>query len=285
MVATIAASGRPLAGLFDQLFFSAAGTIDNLRFVRLVGVVGIVALALLLHWALVRSRIKSSLAALFAVLICSMPAFVVFGSWAVLFNVPYAAILGGAASLLVVAALDAPGRRIPRLAGATAVLLVALLIYQSAAMFFWVFLAIALVGAAHDSRRALRLARSHVGVAAVASALAFLIAKLSVHLVGTGAPNVARNALTHDVIGKARWFVREPLYKSLNLFDLTPSPWFAVVVAAVVVGGILLLLDRQGVRPCSTSGSRSSWFRSRSCQASWSRRTRLPIECRCRSRH
>src|ERR671932_1542202 len=42
---TVAANGRPFAGLLDQLFFSAAGTIDNLRFVRLFAVVGIVALA------------------------------------------------------------------------------------------------------------------------------------------------------------------------------------------------------------------------------------------------
>src|SRR5919197_1782257 len=33
---TVAASGRPLAGVLDEFFFSAAGTIDNLRLIRLV---------------------------------------------------------------------------------------------------------------------------------------------------------------------------------------------------------------------------------------------------------
>lgn len=250
IVDTVAASGRPLAGLLDELSFSAAGTIDNLRFVRLVAVVGIVALALLLHWALVRSGIRPALAALFVVLICSMPAFQVYGAWAVLFTVPYAAILGGCASLLATAAIDAPGNLVAdRIVGAVGALFAALLIYQPGAMFFWVFLAVALVGAVHDSGRALRLVRAHVGVAAAALALAFLVVKLAEHIVGNAAPNPARNALVHDVGGKVSWFFEQPLYQALNLFDLTPSPWLAALVATVATGGILLLLRGRGIRP------------------------------------
>jgi hypothetical protein len=249
VVDTVAASGRPFAGLLDHLFFSTAGTIDNLRFVRLFAVVGIVALAFLLHWALVRSGIKPTVAALISVLVCSMPAFQVYGSWAVLFNVPYAAILGGGASLLAVAGVDAPRDLVAdRLAGAAAMLVAALLIYQSAAMFFWIFLAVALVGAADDSRRALRLVGTHFGIAVVAFGLAFLVVKLALHVVGNAAPNTARTALTHDVIGKVRWFFHGPLYGSLSLLDLTPSAWLAAPVATIAIGGILLLLRHQGVR-------------------------------------
>jgi hypothetical protein len=249
IVDTVAASGRPIAGLLDKLFFSAAGSIENLRLVRLVAVVGIVALALLLHWALVRAGIRRTVAALIALLMCSTTSFQVCASWAVLFNVPYAALLGAGASLLVASAVDAPRILVlDRLIEATAMLLVALLIYQPAAMFFWVFLAVALVGAAHDFRRALRLARAHFGVGAIALVAAFLVARLAVHVVGKAAPNPERNALTHDVIGKVSWFFRGPLYQSLNLFDLTPSPWLAVIVGAVAIGGILLLLEHQGVR-------------------------------------
>src|SRR5262249_48616168 len=64
VIDTVAASGRPIAGVLDQLFFSAAGTIDHLRFVRLAGVAGIILLALLVHWALVRARVAPVVAAL-----------------------------------------------------------------------------------------------------------------------------------------------------------------------------------------------------------------------------
>jgi hypothetical protein len=244
IIDTTAAGGRPFAGLLDDLVFSAAGTIDNLRYVRFIAVLGIVALALLLHWSLMRAGLTRIPAALIALLVCSMPAFQVYASWAVLFNVPYAALLGGGASLLAVAAADAPRHLLlDRIIGATAMLLAALLIYQPAAMFFWVFLAIALVGAAHESKRPWRLIRMHVGVAALAVPIEFLVQRLAIHVVGNTVPNRARNELTHDVIGKVGFF-RKPLYKSLNLFDLTPSPWLATVVAVLAIVGISLLLRR-----------------------------------------
>jgi hypothetical protein len=244
-----AVSGRPLAGLLDQFFFSAAGTIDNLWTVRLVGILGIVALAVFLHWALVRSGIPSSVAALIAVLICTQPAFVVFGSWATLFNVPYAAILGGGASLLIGAALDDRERWRDRLVGATAVLVAALFVYQSAAMFFWIFLAIGLVGIRNDSARAKRLVRAHLAVGVVALAVAYVTTKVLIHMIGSSAPNASRSTLVHDLVGKARWFVDSQLYHSLSLFDLTPSPWLAVAVAVVAVAGMYLLLRREAIRP------------------------------------
>ena len=82
------ANGRPFQGILVGPVFSAAGSIDNLRFVRLIGVVGIVALALLLQTTLVRSRIRPGLAGLIAVLVCTLPAFQVYASWAVLFSSP-----------------------------------------------------------------------------------------------------------------------------------------------------------------------------------------------------
>jgi hypothetical protein len=250
IINTTASGGRPFAGLLDQLVFTTASTIDNLRFVRLIGVIGILALALLLHWALVRAGIDRVFAALMAVLVCSMPAFQVYASWAVLFNVPYAALLGGGASLLAVSAVDAPRHlRIDRYVGASAMLLGALLIYQPTAMFFWVFLAIALIGAAQESTRAKHLLRAHAGVAASAFAAAFLVQRLAVHVVGNTVPNKTRNQLTHDLPGKVRWFFEKPLYKSLNLFDLTPSPLLAAVVVVVATIGILLLLRRRCASP------------------------------------
>jgi len=242
-----AVGGRPFAGLLSTWFFSAAGTIDNLRFVRLFAVVTIVALALLLHWALVRSGIGRTPGALIAVLVCSMPAFQVYASWAVLFCAPLAAVLAGGASVLAVAANDVPRDLVAdRMAGATAMLLAALLIYQPAAMFFWVFLAVALIGVVRDSARAKRLAQMHFGVAAVALAVAFLVGKLAVHLAGKAGTNAERNSLTHDVIGKIRWFLHDPLYHSLNLFDLTTSRWLTLFVAMVAIGGIFLL-HREGM--------------------------------------
>ena len=80
--------------------FAAAGTIDNLRFVRIISVAGIVVLALILFWALVRSGVGRMPAALIALLVCTMPPFQLYASWTVSFSVPWAAVLAGCASLL-----------------------------------------------------------------------------------------------------------------------------------------------------------------------------------------
>jgi hypothetical protein len=231
--------GRPFAGLLSTWFFSAAGTIENLRFVRLFAVVTIAAFALLLHWTLVRSGVKAIPAALIAVFVCSMPAFQVYASWTVLFCNPLAALLAAGASLLTVAAVDGPAHLVAdRLVGGVAMLVAALLIYQPPAMFFWVFLAVAIVGARHEPERAFRLARAHFVVGGAALALGFLVAKLAFHLSGLG----GRSPVTHDVVGKAHSFFHNALFQSLNLFDLTPSRWFAMLVALIAAGGMLLWL-------------------------------------------
>jgi hypothetical protein len=245
-----AAEGRPVRGLLQTGVLSAAGTIGNLHFVRIISVLGIVALALLLHAALVRARVPRAPAALIAVLVCSLPAFQVYASWTLAFTDPWAAFLAGCASLLAVATLDVPRHlKIDRFVGATVLLLIAILIYQPPAMFFWVFFAVALVGSVGDSERALRLARAHFIVAALALPLAYVTVRLGGGLVGDRAAGAGRSALTHDVFGKVGWFMKFALYESLNLFDLTPSVWLAAFVAVVAAAGAALWLLRQAKRP------------------------------------
>jgi hypothetical protein len=245
-----AINGRPFAGLITQWLFSAAGTVENLRWVRLLTVVGIIALALLLQWALVRSGIKPVVAALIAIFICSMPPFQVWASWTLLVSTPFAALAAAGASRVAVAAVDGPRRIMTdRLVGAGGLLLAALLTYQPAAMLFWVFFAVALIGAAQEPQRAGRLVRVHFGLAAVTLAIAYLVIKVSVHLIGTHATGASRNTLVHDYGGKLDFFFQRPLYQALNLFKLVPSLWVAIPVAIIATVGTLLLILQRCARP------------------------------------
>ena len=85
--------------------------------------------------------------------------------------------------------------------------------------------------------------------AIVALALAFVIGKLAADAASGGTPNAGRNALTHDIVAKASWFVQHPLYRSLSLFELRSSVWLAALVATVASVGIVLWLLRNASRP------------------------------------
>jgi len=255
---TSAVQARPLEGLLQAWGFAAAGSIDHLRVLRILGLVGIAAFGVLLHWALVRSGFRSWFAALIAVLICSLPAFEVYAAVTVAFPTPCAAVLAGAASLVAATAIDSPPKvRRSRLALSGAMLLAAILIYPPPAMFFWVFLAIAVIGARYEAQRTKRLVWAHFGAAGVAFGCTWVITKIAIHVYGTNSPNAERSTLVHDFGGKLRWFfgwrsthetglsIHDPLYGALSLFELAPSPWFSGLVAIVALGGILALLLRE----------------------------------------
>ena len=245
-----AAEGRPIWGVVANAAFSAAGTIDNLRYVRIISVAGILALALVLYWALVRSKLGRTPAALIALLVCTLPPFQAYAAWAVMLHASWTALLAGCASLLAVAAVDAPRRLRPeRLMGATLLLLVALLTYQSAAMFFWSSspsrwqAAWPTLGARYGWRACTSPSRPSRRVSR------FSATSSGISLIGEDAIGASRGTLTHDVSGKAEWFWNWALYGSLNLFDITWSAWLAAFVATVAVVGIVLWVLRHATRP------------------------------------
>jgi hypothetical protein len=244
-----AVEGRPLWGALVKPVFAAAVTIDNLHYVRIINVAGVVALALFVYWALMRSKIGRLPAALIALLVATMPPFQLSASWTVAFSLPWTALLAGCASLMAVAGMDRPRQHYDRLIWSAALLIAALLIYQPSAMFFWVFFAIALAGSVADSGRAWRLARVHFGVAAVAAVVAYLVYRICIQLVGPDSPGADRGTLTHDVGGKAEWFWNWALYGALNLFDVTWTDRLAAFVATVAVVGIVLWALRHATRP------------------------------------
>jgi hypothetical protein len=238
-----AEEGRVVNGAFSQAALSAAQTIDDLRLVRLIGVIGIAALVLLLRRALMRIGVGGFVAAMMALFVATLPPFQVYAAWTILFMAPWAAVLAGAASL-VIAGANGTSRRpsAARLAGASALFLAAILTYQPTAMFFWVFLAIALFRPGQERTRTLRLLWSHLFVAAVSLAAGFAVFKVGLHFYPRA--DTARTSLTTHPIAKVDWFVTKPLYRSINLVALRPTLALAVLVTVTIVVGLLLLYRR-----------------------------------------
>ena len=204
--------GRPLGGVMSKIAFSLVGDIDELRWLRLVGIIGIVMLAILMHRALLWQGLSDRSSVLIAIFVCVLPPFQVYASWATLFVAPYAALLAGTASLITFRSTDSYGKRRARLWMAAVMLLsTATLIHQSAAMFFWVFAAIPILFGGEPRRRLIRASAFHLGIATLAAVIAYAAFRIGIW--SHGGLSAERSSLTNDVVAKGDWFLRFPSHK------------------------------------------------------------------------
>jgi len=226
--------------------FSLAGDIDSLRLVRAVSLLGVIVLALVLYYALRRAGWNPWLAAGMCTSVVTLASIQVYVSWAATGEVPYVAALAGLAWLRLRTAFELPRRdALLRSAQAAALLLLALLTYQPAAMFFWVFAAIDVLRPGEQLRAATRKVGWGLGVAAVAMFFSYAAVRIGIHF--WGGAFAGRTNLVDDVVAKARWFWDEPIVNGLGMYGLVPSESFALAIAAVAAVGIALLHRRNAL--------------------------------------
>jgi len=239
--------GRPLHALFLSGAFGLASDIGALRLVRLLGLLGVMLLALFLYYVLREVGVGPWLSTGVCVSVVSLASVQIYVSWAAIFEAPYVAVLAGLASLRLRSASGLEGRHAHiRRGEAATLLLCALLSYQPAAMFFWVFTAIDVLRPHQELARALRKFGESLAVAAVALFFGYVAVRIGVHFYGGAF--AGRTNLVHDFVGKARWFWDEPIVNSLGMFNLIPTPSAALAIAVVAAIGIVLLHSGCGRR-------------------------------------
>jgi hypothetical protein len=86
-------------------------------------------------------------------------------------------------------------------------------------------------------------------VAAAAASIGYVATKLMAHFLASTSTASSRVTFTHHPLDKLRIFFEQPLWRALNLFDLTPSWVVAAPVALVAFGGMALWLFTRGTRP------------------------------------
>ena len=251
------AEGRPLSALLTSSL-TVARDIGDLRYVRLLGIVGIAVLAWGVFRLLVRIGWSQVQSFFVCVILCTTLPFQVYAAWTIAaFNV-FATLASGLAFVMGERAFDKQ-KRLPKwllAAGASLVLLAALTIYQPAAMFFWVFAAVTLLKPDTPLCAMLRRFGWYCLIAFVGMLLGFVVYKLSSALY----PGyLGRGDLVQDIPAKIFWFLLAPFRNALNIGLLSPAHWLFsegssvhslfhkamdVVIAwsvfSVVVGGLML---------------------------------------------
>ena len=139
--------GRPLFALWLKLVQQATTDIGDLRWVRLTGILCISLLAYGVFRSFMRTGCGRPDSWCMAVIMCSTLPFQVYAAWAMTAFYPFAAFVSGLAFHLGDRASSSvrPRMKWPLAAGAVLVLAAAMMIYQPAGMFFWVFAALSLL--------------------------------------------------------------------------------------------------------------------------------------------
>ena len=213
--------GRPINALITTFLLRGATDVEHLRYLRLVGVLGIV----LLMWCVARTLSlagwnRFQCIGVTVIMGTTLP-FQVYAARADCALFPHAALAAGLAFLLSDRAFESRRRRSQWLlaAGASLVLLVALTIYQPAAMFFWVFAAVTLLKPNTTPRDVLRRFGWYCMIALAGMLAGYVVYVLGPVLVPGSS---VRIDLVRDIPTKVVWFLVVYLPDALNF--VLPSP-------------------------------------------------------------
>ena len=239
--------GRPLYALLLWIGFSLTHGVRDLVYLRTFSVLSLALLAIHIHRRLRFMGLPQYAVDVTPVLMCTVPAFLVYTSWAVAAFYPLAALL----SALAFQAIDRRSNRpwppsFATLGAGLALLVTAMAIYQPAAMYYWVFAAISWqIG--EKAVSALRIAVAGV-IMMLALGMDFVLSKVIPALLYTDGNTLTRTKLVSHPIGKAVWFIEQPLKDVLNWVNLQPSNTIAVIAALFVLGGFVLYRRHDGRR-------------------------------------
>ena len=234
--------GRPLQAYLYQWTFSAMHDLTDLRYLRLISVVGIALCAWLFYLALRRTGLAFWPAFLIPVVAFSLPSYQVLAAWASCAYYGWAALLAGGALLVTDRAFD---RRYSRhffllIFLAIAMVVGSLFVYQPSGTMFWLFAAVTLLVRQLDMKEMAKRFGLYLAVAAPAFLLAYESLRIVPTLILGQDVATPRSQLVQDIPGKLLWFVQQPLANSLNLTDIDPTYLNALLIGLFVLGGLCL---------------------------------------------
>ena len=237
------AGGRPLQVVWSESLFPLLSTIGDLRYIRFLSVVTIAFLAWSIWRTLVSVGWEKDAAFFLSVIMCTTPPFQVYAAWATAGFCPLAALMAGGAWRVAEYAYreQRPLHRLSLATGAVSCLFGALLLYQPAAMFFWVFAAVMLFKPETTWSDVGRRLWWYGVVCAAGLLSAFVVYKIGIALHGNFLPP-QRATVAHDVTEKAIWFLKGPLRDALNAIRFPSKRAVAIGVAIFILGGFPLYL-------------------------------------------
>ncbi len=243
----LASVGRPINGILLYFGFSAAKTINNLSYLRLVTLVGISLLGCITYLVSKYNNLSTITSTLISVSVVLLPSFQLYSAWAQHFTTPFAGAIALWSSYIVTKADLSNFRSMIKSSAISASLLfVALLIYQPVAMLFCTGIIISILSAKELLKKwNFKRITAAVSVSFLALLFDFIALKIGhLHYPAQG----LRYSVVSDVFGKMLWFLKEPLVSSLSFYCVPGNATIAITVCIVMVVGYAFYILRNGFR-------------------------------------
>ncbi|WP_336761386.1 hypothetical protein [Asaia sp. VD9] len=242
----LAQGGRPLYAIFNYIFLLTPNLTD-LGWIRLGSILGIASFSTLLYRQIrTHIDIPADMAAIAAILCGLAPAFQVYSAWTIDAPFPWAACLSGI-SLMILARTDRKPLR--RLISSYLVLTTSMMIYQPAAMVYWVFAAVVFWDQ-RDRSAVITLYAQSLIVMFSALATDFLASRIIPIILFNNPPPLERAGVTHDVFGKLYWFLHEVLPNALRLPSIGDSYIVSFSCFALITAGLIFKFHKNPSKIC-----------------------------------
>jgi hypothetical protein len=231
-------TGRALQGVLSYLTFRTVPGVEYYYLFRIVSLIGIVIVAWQLYREFHAYRVTRSASAWLAFSLCAMPAFIYYAVSAATMYVPYALALGILSGQCARRIALATTNRERGLYGVVCLLAFAgaTLIYEPAAMGFWIPVAMFLFGHQLSVRAFLKRLVWQLAIFGVVGAAMYVTYALE------GVHDPARTPLSPNLLDKFVWFLGQPLAMALNLFVIPSSAIIEVAVGVFIGAGFWLYL-------------------------------------------
>lgn len=215
--------GRPLYAVLYGILTTGGLHVADLRWFRLMGIVGLSLLAFSVFRAFVRTGWNRFQSLCLSVILCTTLPFQLYVAWATVSIFPFAALVSGFALLIAERAREAhcPRRRNLLAMGAVLTLLLAICIYQMAAMFFWVMAAVILLKPEISPQEIARRLVWYGIICTASLLLGFLVYKTGSSLYSI----IANRNISFDLLGRVEYSLRI-LPTIFNFAFLSPYHFF-----------------------------------------------------------
>jgi len=260
--------GRPLTAGYLLVCRQLLHQVGSHAACYFLGIIGLWCLAIASYLWMIRCSVQRIDAAILCFLIGVLPSTQVYVGWMTAGSSTFAAAIATVAIILFDRrrGADGTGETQPwlRASGAILLLIIAQMIYQPAALYFWSMALVGLLASETATFRDItRRALSYLAVGCTGIALYLIAYKLMLVVLGISAPDRAKPVGLQDVPGKMAWFFKDPLQNALSLFAHSPSRIIAAATLVIIVAGLLVrgkLIAKHQRTLTGASSSSSRWY-------------------------